>query len=53
MNMIVIQLAGLSYAASYVIVGIACDFRYTYFSTLVALFGLVYLVLSRLYAVKA
>jgi hypothetical protein len=53
MNMIVIQFAGLSYAASYVIVGIACDFRYTYFSTLVALFGLVYLVLSRLYTVKA
>jgi len=47
MNMIAIQLAGLSYAASYAVVGIACDFRYTYFSTLVALFGLVYLVLSR------
>lgn len=39
-HMILIQLAGLSYAASYFVVGISCDFRYTYFAILVSLFGL-------------
>lgn len=46
-QMIVIQLSGLAYSASYLLVGIACDFRYTYFSTLVALFGLAYLAIHR------
>ena len=39
---ITIQIAGLIYAATYLFLGIACDFRYTYFSTLTALFGLAY-----------
>lgn len=46
LNMIVIQIAGLAYAASYTVIGIACDFRYTYFSTVVALVGLVYIATS-------
>ncbi len=44
--MISIQIAGLIYTATYVLVGIACDFRYTYFSTLTSLFGLAYLFVS-------
>jgi hypothetical protein len=46
MNMILIQLTGLSYAGSYAIVGIACDFRYTFLSTVVSLFGLIYVMLN-------
>lgn len=42
--MISIQAAGLGYAASYLFVGIACDIRYTYFSTLAAIFGIGYLL---------
>jgi hypothetical protein len=42
--MITLQVCGLLYAASYVFIGIACDFRYTYFSTLTGLFGLAYLI---------
>ena len=43
---ITIQIAGLIYAATYLLVGIACDFRYTYFSTLTALFGLAYVFVA-------
>lgn len=43
---IAIQIAGLTYAATYLLVGIACDFRYTYFSTLTALFGLAYVFVA-------
>ena len=42
--MITLQVGGLLYAASYVFIGIACDFRYTYFSTVTGLFGLAYLI---------
>lgn len=43
-SMIALQLCGLLYAASYFFIGIACDFRYTYFSTITGLFGLAYVV---------
>ncbi|HEV7339295.1 MAG TPA: hypothetical protein VGO06_25235 [Bosea sp. (in: a-proteobacteria)] len=36
--------AGLAFAASYIAIGIACDFRYTYFTTLATLLALVYCV---------
>lgn len=52
-SMILIQLAGLTYTGSYFLVGIACDFRYTYFSTVAALFGLVYCVLTKLTTASA
>lgn len=44
--MIAIQLVGLAYAASYLLVGIACDFRYTYLSTLASLFGVAYVLVG-------
>lgn len=42
--MITLQVCGLLYAASYFLIGIACDFRYTYFCTITGLFGLVYII---------
>jgi hypothetical protein len=42
--MIGIQVAALAYLASYFVVSIACDFRYTYFSVLGATVGIVWLV---------
>lgn len=44
--MIAIQTGGLAYAASYLLVGFACDFRYTYYSTVTALMGLAYVFVS-------
>lgn len=40
---IAIQVAGFLYTITYLFIGIACDFRYTYFSTLAALFGVAYI----------
>lgn len=40
----VMQAAGLAYLLSYAPVAIACDFRYTYFSTLSAHIGLIFVV---------
>lgn len=40
---IALQTCGLLYAASYFVIGFACDFRYTYFTTISALFGAAYL----------
>ena len=40
--MIILQACGLLYAASYFFIGLACDFRYTYFTTISALFGAAY-----------
>lgn len=45
-QMIAIQIAGLTYAATYLFVGFACDFRYTYFTTICSLFGVGYVILS-------
>lgn len=42
--MITLQLCGLLYAASYLFIGIACDFRYTYFCTITGLFGAAYVI---------
>jgi hypothetical protein len=42
--MITLQTSGLLYAASYFLIGFACDFRYTYFSTVTALFGVAYVI---------
>jgi len=38
------QAAGLAYLLSYAPVAIACDFRYTYFTTLSAHIGLIFVV---------
>jgi hypothetical protein len=34
-----LQLSGLAYLGSYLLIGIACDFRYAYFLVPVALVG--------------
>jgi len=39
---IALQACGLLYAASYLLIGIACDFRYVYFTVVAALFGAAY-----------
>lgn len=44
--MITIQTGGLAYAGSYLLVGFACDFRYTYYSTVTALMGLAYVFVT-------
>jgi len=43
-RIITLQICGLLYAASYLLIGFACDFRYTYFTTIAALFGIVYVI---------
>lgn len=43
-RIITLQICGLLYAASYLVIGFACDFRYTYFTTIAALFGLAYVL---------
>ncbi len=42
-----LQVAGLGYLGSYLLIGIACDFRYTYFLVPVALIGVLSLWLPR------
>lgn len=41
---IALQVGGLLYAGSYFFIGFACDFRYTYFTTISALFGAAYAI---------
>ena len=45
-QMIALQVSGLVYAASYAVVGFACDVRYTYYSIVAALFGVAYIAIK-------
>jgi hypothetical protein len=46
MPMIGLQLAAIGFAASFLVISIACDYRYLYFLDVAALTGLLYLSLD-------
>jgi hypothetical protein len=43
---ILLQFAGLAYVAAYLVIGVACDFRYVYFMVLSVLVGVAYVSMS-------
>jgi hypothetical protein len=44
--MAALQFAGAAFAASFLIISIACDYRYLYFTDLAAIAGLVYVAID-------